>query len=92
MKGALEEAVKKLGFESLVIFRPSILIRKQSQRLGETLAVKVIRFLNKLGLLKKIQPMPTDILAHIMIHHALTHHHGTKILENKDIFDQQTYV
>ena len=63
MKGQLEDAVKALGFPSLLLFQPSILIRSNSDRNGENFTVKVIAFLNKLGLFKRYRPMPTDILA-----------------------------
>jgi len=63
MKGALEEAVKKLNFPRLLIFQPSILIRSNSDRSGENFTVKAFNFLNKLGILKRYRPMPTKILA-----------------------------
>ena len=63
MKGALEEAVKKLNFPRLLIFQPSILIRSNSDRAGENLSVKTINFLNKIGLFRRYRPMPTPILA-----------------------------
>ena len=63
MKGQLEDAVKELEFPRLLIFQPSVLIRSNSDRAGENLSVKTINFLNKLGILKRYRPMPTDILA-----------------------------
>ena len=63
MKGALEEAVKKLNFPRLLIFQPSILIRSNSDRGAENFSVKAIHFLNKIGLFKRYRPMPTEILA-----------------------------
>ena len=67
MKGQLEDAVKALGFPSLLLFQPSILIRSNSDRGGENFTVKVIAFLNKLGLFKRYRPMPTEILAEKML-------------------------
>ena len=66
MKGALEEAVKKLNFPRLLIFQPSILIRSNSDRSGENFTVKAFNFLNKLGILKRYCPMPTAVLAERM--------------------------
>ena len=63
MKGQLEDTVKALGFPSLLLFQPSILIRSNSDRGGENFTVKVIAFLNKLGLFKRYRPMPTAVLA-----------------------------
>ncbi len=67
MKGQLEDAVKALDFPSLLIFQPSVLIRSNSDRGGENFTVKVIAFLNKLGLFKRYRPMPTEILAEKML-------------------------
>ena len=66
MKGQLEDAIKALGFPSLFIFQPSVLVRKGSDREGEQLGLKMIVFLNKLGLFKRYRPMPTSVLAEKM--------------------------
>ena len=66
MKGQLEEVVKALGFQRLLIFNPSILIRKDSDRGGENFSLKVIQLLNKIGLFKHFRPMPTAVLAERM--------------------------
>ena len=42
MKGQLEDAVKALGFPSLLIFQPSVLIRSNSDRGAENFVVKVM--------------------------------------------------
>ena len=63
MKGQLEDAVKALDFSCLLIFQPSILIRSNNDRGVENFTVKAFRFLNKLGILKRYRPMPTEILA-----------------------------
>ena len=63
MKGQLEDAVKALDFSCLLIFQPSILIRSNSDRGIENFTVKAFKFLNKLGILKRYRPMPTEILA-----------------------------
>lgn len=66
MKGQLEDAIKALGFPSLFIFQPSVLVRKGSDRKGEQFGLKMIVFLNKLGLFKRYRPMPTSVLAEKM--------------------------
>jgi len=63
MKGQLEDAIKALGFARLLIFQPSVLVRKGSDRKGEQFGLKMIVFLNKLGLFKRYRPMPTAVLA-----------------------------
>ena len=67
MKGQLEDAVKALGFSCLLIFQPSILIRSNSDRGIENFTVKAFKFLNKLSILKRYRPMPTEILAQKML-------------------------
>lgn len=86
MKGQLEEDVRKLGFCSLTIVRPPSLIRKDSDRFGEKISVKLLQGLNTLGLLKSIRPMPTSQVAHAMIVKAKQVQEGVSVLEPKDIW------
>ncbi len=85
MKGELEEAVRKLGFPRLMIFRPPSLIRKGSDRAMERVGVKLIGFLNRLGLLKSMRPIPTEQLAQAMLYAAKSFRRGEHILEPVDI-------
>ncbi len=85
MKGQLEEDVKGLNFKSLAIVRPPSLIRKQTDRFGEKVSVKILQALNKIGLLKSLRPMPTSQVAHTMIELAKEQKEGIAILEPKDI-------
>jgi len=85
MKGQLEEDVRRLGFTRLIIFRPPSLIRRESDRTMERVGVRVIRFLNRLGLLRSMQPMPTDLLAEAMLHAARSSGKGEHSLEPQDI-------
>ena len=86
MKGALEEAVKKLNFPRLLIFQPSILIRSNSDRSGENFTVKAFKFLNKLGILKRYRPMPTAILAQRMRREVVTSNKGIHTFTLDKIF------
>ena len=86
MKGALEEAVKKLNFPRLLIFQPSILIRSNSDRSGENFTVKAFKFLNKLGILKCYRPMPTGILAEKMLSAVYNSPKGTFTFTLNKIF------
>ena len=86
MKGALEEAVKKLNFPRLLIFQPSILIRSNSDRSGENFTVKAFKFLNKLGILKRYRPMPTEILAEKMLSAVYNSPKGTFTFTLNKIF------
>ncbi|MDM5227221.1 NAD(P)H-binding protein [Cytobacillus sp. NJ13] len=85
MKGQLEEAVKALGFPKLSIFKPPVLIRKNSDRKMEVAGLKAIQFFNKFGILRSQEPLPTEILAEAMINSAKTKGSGIFALEGKAI-------
>lgn len=87
MKGQLEDAIKALGFSCLLIFQPSVLIRSNSDRGGENFTVKVIAFLNKLGLFKRYRPMPTEILAEKMLSAVYNSPKGTFTFTLDKIFE-----
>ncbi len=76
MKGQLEEAIQALDFPRLSIFNPPALIRKDSDRPGEALAIKVTKWFNKIGLLTKQRPLPTEILAQALLHASLNQNEG----------------
>jgi uncharacterized protein YbjT (DUF2867 family) len=82
IKGKLEEAVKKLGFEQLIILRPPLLERKDSDRKAEVLAVKIVQFLNKRGLLQSQRTMPTELLAKAMCDSLEKFGQGTFVIDN----------
>lgn len=63
MKGRLEEEIIKLSFAQCIIFKPGILVRKDTDRLGERITIGLLNFLNSMGLVRKFRPMPTAILA-----------------------------
>ena len=86
MKGQLEDAIKALGFPRLLIFQPSILIRSNSDRGGENFTVKVIAFLNKLGLFKRYRPMPTAVLAQKIRKEVATARKGIHTFTLDEIF------
>lgn len=67
VKGELEDAVRKLDFEKLIIMCPPILERENSDRTTEVWAAKAIQFLNGFGILKSQKPLPTETLAKTMI-------------------------
>jgi uncharacterized protein YbjT (DUF2867 family) len=86
MKGQLEEDVKKLNLKSLFIFQPPVLIRKGSLRSNERLGVKLVKFLNILGIMKKQKPMPTEILAKTMIKALYEFDQGSHVLNAMNIW------
>lgn len=86
MKGQLEEDVKRLAFRSLTIVRPPSLIRKDTDRFGERVSVKILQGLNAIGLLRAIRPMPTAQVAHAMITAAKEQAEGATTLEPRDLW------
>lgn len=68
MKGALEEAIKKLDFEKTYVFQPPFLIRQAELiRTGEKIGINVVGVLNQLGLLKSQKPLAVSNLAQKML-------------------------
>lgn len=66
MKGMLEENIKKLNFNQLYIFQPGMLIRPNSDRLGEKLMIPVLSFFNRFGLFKKYEALHVNEVAKAM--------------------------
>ena len=68
IKGALEEAVKKLDFKKIDIFQPPMLIRQPDlMREGEKSGIKILNRLNKIGILKSQKPLAVETLAEKML-------------------------
>ena len=85
MKGELEEAVSKLAFQKLIIFRPSILDgERQEKRTGEKIGLIISRFLTRF-VLKKYRPTPVKILSEKMISSSLKEITGFRMVEGADI-------
>jgi uncharacterized protein YbjT (DUF2867 family) len=66
LKGSLEEKISYLSFDQCIIFRPGLLLRRNTDRAGERISGAVIKFMNSLGLIRKFRAMPTLILAQKM--------------------------
>ena len=86
MKGQLEDAMKALEFTRLLIFQPSVLVRKGSDRKGEQFGLKMIVLLNKIGLFKRYRPMPTNVLAQRMRREVATATEGVHTFTLDEIF------
>jgi len=73
IKGALEEAVKKLDFQKIDIFQPPMLIRQPDLiRVGEKSGINILNRLNKIGILKSQKPLAVEALAEKMLKMAKT--------------------
>lgn len=88
IKGALEEAVKKLGFDNIYIFQPPFLIRQSNLiRPREKIVLKILNLLNQIGILKSQKPISVLDLAKKMINEIkLDKIPELKIYKPKDIF------
>ncbi len=70
VKGELEVALRTMGFWSLHIFQPSVLLGERNEnRFGEQLAGKIGRVFDRLtgGLLTKYRPIEADVVAKAMV-------------------------
>ena len=87
-KGALEEAVKKLGFNNVYIFQPPFLIRQSNLiRPGEKRALKILKRLNQIGILKSQKPISVSDLAQKMINEIRSDNTvSLKTFKPRDIF------
>jgi uncharacterized protein YbjT (DUF2867 family) len=86
LKGKLETAISKLGFTSLIIFRPGLLERKDTDRAGERISAALLHLVNRLGLARKFKPMPTTILAEKLTKAPAIFSQGQHVIELNKIF------
>jgi uncharacterized protein YbjT (DUF2867 family) len=87
-KGEIEEAVSKLPYKGIFIFRPSILLGKRDEfRLGERIGIGLALVLQPfmLGSIKKYRPIYGAKVAVGMIKCALQDKEGKFILESDQI-------
>lgn len=87
MKGRLEEEISGLGFPTCILFRPGLLLRKDTDRAGERISAGVLKFLNALGLIRKFRPLPTAVLAEKLAKAPKVLTGGKQVLELDKIFD-----
>ena len=88
MKGVLEDEINKMGYQSVIFFRPSILIGdRKEQRTGEAIGIALAKALSFLfiGPLRKYQGTPVDLLAAQMVKWGTSEKSGVIIVENQDI-------
>ncbi|HSI68357.1 MAG TPA: semialdehyde dehydrogenase [Planococcus sp. (in: firmicutes)] len=88
MKGKLELAVRKLAFPAITIFNPPVLVRKNSDRRMEVVGLKAVQVLNKIGIARSQQPLPTEVLAQAMVNSAIIKDSGTTKLKGKAIWER----
>lgn len=86
IKGELEEKIESLAFDKLIIFRPGLLLRKNSDRSGERISASLLQFLNRLGLFRKFRPLLTSILAEKLANAPKDRTKGITIVSLDEIF------
>lgn len=82
LKGSLESVILNLHFDQTIILRPSVLIRPNTDRLGEKAAIKMLAFFNKFNLLMKYKPISVEDVARNMREEAKSGGYRINILEN----------
>lgn len=86
LKGRLEEGINALAFDQYIIFRPGLLLRKDTDRFGERIMASLLKLVNTLGLFKKFRAMPTLILAKKMAKAAKVFTAGKQVVALDGIF------
>ncbi len=88
VKGETEDAVRRLAFDALAIFRPSLLLgdRPESRR-GERIAAALARPLAPLlsGRLRRYRPIRASTVAAAMVHLAKAAPAGATVFESDQI-------
>ncbi|MFH1851869.1 MAG: oxidoreductase [Candidatus Neomarinimicrobiota bacterium] len=88
VKGEVEQTVINLGFQSTLIFRPSLLLGDRTGfRLGEKLAGWVLRGTAPLltGPLKKYRPIPAETVTRAMVGQSTEFTTGVRLIESGEI-------
>ena len=84
-KGEMEAEVAKLGFENVVIVRPSLLQGMRTElRVGERIALAASKIINTI-LPARFRPVPSQSVARAMIAAAKSKHRGIAIIESEQI-------
>jgi uncharacterized protein YbjT (DUF2867 family) len=88
MKGQLEQDIARLPFRRLGIVRPGALTGPRHEtRPGEKAGILVLRCLNRLGLLRRMRPVPAEVVARAMRHAAREDAPGVFTWELGEVFD-----
>ena len=87
MKGELDDAVARLGFENLVVLRPSSLTGdRKEKRMAEIISIPIANFLTRF-MMKKYRPIKDEIVAQAMINSVLNPAQDKTIWEGSEVFE-----
>jgi uncharacterized protein YbjT (DUF2867 family) len=89
MKGELDRDVAKLGFDRLVLIKPSLLLGKRDEvRMGESVGAVIGSVMKWIPGLRKYRPIPGSVVATSMIHsvknpsgHPITQYHSDQLFQ-----------
>lgn len=88
VKAEMEEQLQQIGYESLFIFRPSLITgNRKENRAGESIAIRLFTLINPLlmGPLRKYKSVSANAIAKAMVHEAQTDNRGTQILLSDEL-------
>jgi len=86
VKGEIEQSLKALPFNSLLIFRPSLLLGDRSEkRVGEDIGKVVMKLIPYIGPLKKYKPILGRQVANAMHKQAKLSHNGVQVFESSSL-------
>lgn len=85
LKGSIERVILNLHFDQAIIVRPSVLIRPNSNRFGEKVAIKVISFLNRLHMFLKYKPVTVSIVAKRMREEVKVGGYRVNLIESNEM-------
>ena len=87
MKGELDEAVSKIGFNNLVILRPASLTGpRENRRYAEEISVPVLNFLTRF-MMKNYRPISGETVAKAMINAVFSKNTEKTIYEGGEVFN-----
>ena len=98
VKGEIETALKRLSYEEIDIFRPSLLLGdRKEQRSGEELGIRLYNCMAPLfiGPLKKYKAITAEVVAKTMIECAKRDLEGVNVYESDQIqmmYDKSAHV
>ncbi|WP_035387552.1 NAD(P)H-binding protein [Exiguobacterium undae] len=86
VKGDTENGLRVLGYDALLIFRPSLLLGERDEfRFGEQAAARVSTVLRPLLKRSTFAPIEAGKVAQAMIHHTLHAPPGVTVIESKEM-------
>ncbi len=87
IKGELEMAIRQLEFTRLVFVRPGSLTGpREEKRIMERIGIAGLRFMNHIGLMRRMRPIHAKTVARAMINAPFSTPCGTHVYELEDVF------